>query len=59
MDIKTWETKAIKTLLELGHTLKQIETYTICEDGTVYYNRGSIYDYDKNIVMPLIHDSLV
>jgi len=51
--IEEWEKQARKTLRELGHTDKQIDTYSICEDGSVYYNRGSIYDFEKAVVSPL------
>jgi len=50
--LEQWEESAKKELEDQGHTPEQIKTYSICENGDVYFNRGSIYDYEKQAVKP-------
>ena len=52
MTLEQWKAQAEEELQEQGHTPEQIKTYSICENGDVYFNRGSIYDYETRAVKP-------
>lgn len=47
---EAWQDYARDQLRDQGYTEDEITQSEICEDGTVHFHRGSIYDWERCVI---------